>query len=259
MAPTMRADVVIPFHGRSDMVCRCLAALDRSADATLLTGRLLLVDDGSPSADAECVRRAAARFARPVDWIAIDRRSGFVSAVNLAWRRSSAPIAVVLNSDTVPPPNLLPRLTSAIAADPRLGAVGAASDNRCDLYQYRAIPASAHCDSPAVTDVPYLTAMCVAIRRAAVEGPLFDPVFSPGYFEDLDLSCRLRSRGWHLAVHEGCRVHHAGRATFAGEARLDRILARNLAAFEARWSHLPEHDELLGLLSGVGRHAGACA
>lgn len=252
----MIADVIIPFHNRSDVLIRCLGALSRAR----LDAAILLVDDASDPAERKLVQRATEALALPVKWIVLPRRSGFVQAVNTAWLGCGQPISVILNSDTLPPAGLISKLVTCLQQDTGLAAVAPASDNPADLYQYRSSEqAERGIRADGLTFVPYLTAMCVAIRRSAVAGPLFDPVFSPGYFEDLDLSCRLRLAGWQLAVAESCRIHHEGRATFRLDPDLPSIIDRNYETFAGRWSHLPEHNDLVSRLRGPAVHAGAQA
>jgi GT2 family glycosyltransferase len=211
-----------------------------------LHGSVFLVDDASSVAERQLVRSAVAALPLPIQWISLPQRRGFVGAVNAAWPRCASAVSVILNSDTVPSADLLPKLLAALDRDLDIGAIAPASDSRLDLYQYR--PAEGR--GAEITCVPYLTAMCLMIRRRAVAGPVFDPVFSPGYFEDLDLCCRLRAGGWRLAVLESRRIHHTGRATFGLDPELGAVLTRNYATFAARWSHLPEHSDLAARLHG---------
>lgn len=249
----MIADLIIPFHNRADVLLRCLGALsDARPDASIL-----LVDDASDEDEVRRVRRAVDGWALPVEWMTLPRRSGFVRAVNAAWQRCRRPVSVVLNSDTVPAPGLLSKLLECFEDDAGTAAASPASDNPFDLYQYRpSAQAERGTCGGAYTCVPYLTAMCLAVRREAVAGPIFDPDFSPGYFEDLDLSCRLRTAGWRLAVLESCLIHHEGRATFGLDPHLSAIVSRNYATFAGRWSHLPEHGDLVSRLSASAAHNG---
>jgi len=243
---TVTADVIIPFHGQTPMLLRCLSALRTGAR---FEGSIFLVDDASSLEDRERAICAAEAMPQQVRLVSLPRCSGFVHAVNTAWPLCRSAVSVILNNDAVPAANVVHELTGAIERDPGLGAVSPGSDNRADLFQYREAPS----DLPALSRAPYLTAMCLAIRRKAVCGLVFDPSFSPGYFEDLDLSCRLRLSGWKLAVLENRRVHHAGRSTFGLHSGLDRILARNYALFAARWSHLPDHAALTRRLGLAAR------
>ena len=253
----MIADIIIPFHNRADMLIRCLRAL---SVARPLEAEVLIVDDGSVVAERRLSEQAAAEHGGTVNWLGLPRRLGFVGAVNAAWSRCRRPMTVILNSDTVPTPDLVLKLASAFQQDPRTAAAAPVSDNPSDLYQYRP-PQSTTRDvrREDLTMVPYLTGMCIALRRSAIAPPLFDPVFSPGYFEDLDVSCRLRMAGWRLRVVENCRVHHEGQASFGFDRNLRAIIARNYAQFTKRWAHLPEHQDLVWRLRKLARCNEVCA
>jgi len=228
-APPM--DVIIPFHDRHDLLLRCLEALSRNARTR---GHVYLVDDGSPHQPHGDTRRAIEDLRLPLRRLTLERRRGFVDAVNHAWRYCDQPLTLILNNDVVVMADLVAGLTACLTADERLVAVAPASDNPTDLFQYRATP-----HASGLTFVPYLTAMCLAVRRKAIgAGQLFDPVYAPGYFEDFDLSCRLRADGGKLGVFEDCRVHHTGKATFRHDRSLSAYLTRNYRTFAARWGHL---------------------
>lgn len=249
----MKVDVIIPFHGRTDLLAQCLKALSVGTD---IQGRVYLVDDASPPEESERAARDAEALPLPIEFVSLRRRSGFVEAVNAGWQRGQQPVSIILNSDTLPPPDLLPKLSGVLERCGAVAAVAPTSDNPRDLYQYRPSEADAAGASRRgvfwkMSLAPYLTAMCLAVRRDAVEGSLFDSIYSPGYFEDLDLCCRLRTRGWQLAISEECRVRHIGRATFGAEPDLPVLLNRNYARFSERWSHLSEHRELDWLLRSV--------
>lgn len=251
----MKIDVIVPFHGRSNLLLQCL---ERLAAGSGIRGRVYVVDDASPRDEAQRAMRRAGSLPLPVEWLSLSRRSGFVEAVNTAWRRAQQPVTVILNNDTLPTPDLLGKLNGVLESCEGIAAAAPTSDNPTDLYQYRASVRHVALDRrqprgfQKLILAPYLTAMCLAVRREAVEGLLFDPIYSPGYFEDLDLCCRLRARGWRLAILEECRVSHIGRATFGADPNLPFLINRNYAKFSERWAHVPEHRELDLLLKGVG-------
>jgi GT2 family glycosyltransferase len=236
-------DVIIPFHGRVELLTPCLAALARNGPPG---GRVYLVDDASPVRPDRRVRSELDALGLPIEWLSLERRRGFVGAVNHAWERCREPAALVLNNDVIVPPDLVRRLGACLETDGRIAAVAPASDNPTDLFQYRSAAGGS-----GTTEARYLTAMCMAVRRAAVVAPpLFDPVYAPGYFEDLDLCCRLREAGWRLAIVEECLAHHVGRATFGDGRDRNLLVQRNYAIFHARWSRLDSHPELDRLLWG---------
>jgi GT2 family glycosyltransferase len=154
---------------------------------------------------------------------------------------------VLLNNDTVAAPGAIAAMCEAIEQEADLGAVAAASNLPRDLFQYRRAPVNRRHLTPA----DYLTAVCLAVRRCAVGTTLFDVAYSPGYCEDLDLSCRLRTRGWRLAIAEHALVHHVGGGTF-GPPERSSLFARNYATFTARWGWLPTHVALDDVLRKLG-------
>jgi len=158
---------------------------------------------------------------------------------------------MLLNSDAFVRPGVVGLLGDALRRTAGLAAVGPSSTSRRDLMQYRRTPRGEYGGMPGVTPTPFLTAMCLMLRRAAVGERPFDPVYAPGYFEDLDLCCRLRDEGWELGIVEGARVHHVGGATTGRDASRGATMARNFATFSARWHSRPEQESLEAFLRAV--------
>jgi GT2 family glycosyltransferase len=76
---------------------------------------------------------------------------------------------------------------------------------------------------------------CAAFRRALfAELGGFDPLFRPGYFEDIDLSYRAWMRGWRTVFEPRSIIYHREGATLQDRSKEDRfrtLLARNQALF----------------------------
>ena len=249
-------DVIVPFCGRSDLLLVCLHALAQLPPR----GVVYVVDDGSPASEAQVAKTACGSLPLQLRWISLPQRTGFVHAANCGWSESRARIAVILNSDTIPAPGLMGRLSALLQSREDLAAIAPTSTNVRDLYQYRSSVRAATAGGAAITLAPYLTAMCMAVRKDAVRGELFDAVYAPGYFEDLDLCCRLRLRGWQLAITERESIPHVGGASFASDPNTPAVVARNYATFAARWSWLPDHADLLSRLHAVdATEAPACS
>jgi GT2 family glycosyltransferase len=76
---------------------------------------------------------------------------------------------------------------------------------------------------------------CAAFRRtyfAELNG--FDPLFRPGYFEDVDLSYRAWMRGWRIIFEPNSVIYHREGATLqdrSRETRFRTLLARNQVLF----------------------------
>jgi O-antigen biosynthesis protein len=240
-------DIIIPVHGRADLLSACLTSLARGDGKFIET--TYVVDDASPPAEKRDLRAAAAGHPLHIEWLILEHRSGFVGAANAGWKTASGPVAVVLNNDVAVGPNTITTLCDTLSRESDVAAVGPTSDNPRDLFQYRRTAVLRAAAAPA----SYLTAMCLAIRRSAIGEVPFDSVYAPGYFEDLDLSCRLRTTGWRLSIAENAAVHHIGAATYSACAGLSALMERNYATFAARWNFLPTHGTLERALHLAGR------
>jgi GT2 family glycosyltransferase len=165
--------------------------------------RRLLVHDNSPEPQTvERIRAlAAARggaFAR-VDVQGSGHNVGFGRGHNANAARGDAPFIFLLNQDCILEPGALERVVGIAAAD--VADVAA--------WELRQIPYE-HPKSydPVTLETAWVSGAATLVRRAAfdaVEG--FEPrIFM--YGEDVDLSWRLRARGWRLTYQPCCACVH---------------------------------------------------
>jgi hypothetical protein len=225
--------IVIPARDTRELTLRCLASVARADPAA----EVVLVDDAGTDGTAEA---AAQRFPRIV-LIRAPEPAGFTRAANLGMARAGGEILLLLNSDTEVDGPGLAALCSAFAADPRLGAAGAAlhypdgspqwSGGRAPSITWLFALASG---LPALlgrlplyrrlkppgeqgTAVEWVTGAALAVRRSAWEqAGAFDEEFR-FYGQDLDLCLRLRQAGWRVALLADFRVMHHHGATIGGQ------------------------------------------
>lgn len=264
-------DVVLPFYNAPALLGRCLGALEH---ALAPDGGVILVDDASEAAATRLAEDWAAARPHRARYTRHPANRGFRESACTGIALSDAPRFLLLNSDTVPPPALLERLTDAMDRRPPCAFAAPVSNTPADLFQYRedcawrsgplgghlhrASLERARTQAGRVTDAPYLTAACLLVdRRAFEDAGGFSTAYAHGYFEDLDLCCRARQMGYRLAIREDCLVYHEGRGSYAGmtPSRRDALIRRNFQTFCARWGHLPEHAALLERLEAAGRAA----
>jgi len=263
-------DIVIPSYNNSGILSRCLMALEQGAPGR---HRVLVVDDGSGPEHRARVADVIASLDRDAQVLTHDVNKGFKEAILTAMRFSTARYVLLLNDDTVPTADFDLKLLEAIHGDHQTRAVGPVSNHPTDLFQYRPELRSIASDGsidPArlaarfeerrreqgTTEVPFLTGMCLLLDRNVFEqAGYFDGAYEHGYFEDLELCCRLRAMGHRLQVREDCFVYHVGHETYKHKATEEkhRIIMRNFGIYEAAWSHLPEHQELLRRMEYAGQ------
>ena len=154
----------------------------------------------------------------------------------------------LLNNDTRVAPDALDRLLEHASTRPDAGAAGA---RILDLDPPHAIQtwgggriawwrgSSRHFTAETADEkLDYITGASILLRAAALrETGLFDPRFFL-YWEDVDLCCRLRARGWKLTVAAEAVVYHRlSGTTVAASANKDQLI--NASAVHFFRKHAP--------------------
>jgi len=155
---------------------------------------------------------------------------GYARANNQGIAASRGRHVLLLNSDTMVPPNTLRGLTAFMDEHPEAGAVGprlirpdgcpqpfAFGSDPTPLYLLRRglslllLRRPLHdWNTNLVQSVDWVSGACLLLRRQALEqaGPLDEAIFM--YFEDNDLCLRLRRCGWKVYYNPQAFVTHAG-------------------------------------------------
>lgn len=236
--------VIVNWHG-ADEVAGALAALGSWHGR----GTVWLVDNSTDSTQAAALHALAA-VRGDVRVLVSDSNLGFGAGCSLAWAASTAPRVLLLNPDARIAAADVDTLAAALDADARLAAVsprtwwdeargfvlpppsaqgpwpallpwrlalrpGGAARWAAAQVQAERVAAAA----PAVRPVAMLAGALLLLRRSAVQaaGGLFDPRFFM-FFEDADLSLRLRRAGHRLALVQQAQAVHGWRAAPHKEA-----------------------------------------
>jgi GT2 family glycosyltransferase len=260
----MTADVVIVNYNTKADLLRCLGSLVEPKPSML--ARVMVVDNGSTDGSVDAVRAAFPA----VEVFALERNAGFAAANNVAIRASSAPLVLLLNSDTLVTAAALDTLverlesTGATAAGPRIVdaegypevSFGEMLSPMAEVRQRRLVrlaaqrdPASQQTVARLLTDerdVDWVTGACLLVRRdAALAAGLLDERYFL-YEEDVDFCAALRAGGGRILFTPRAQiVHLRGRTRThdpgAATAHYDRS---HLAFYE---KHLPHWAPALRL------------
>ena len=207
--PPEAVTVVIPVRNRPLELERCLQALEPGSS-------VVVVDDGSedPGAIELICQRHAARLVRR------DRPGGPAAARNTALPHATTELIAFLDSDCVPRPGWLERL-SAHFDDPLVGIAAPRVqplDEGGDGLRARFLAARSPLDmGPREARVApdaglaYVPSAALLVRRRAL-GTGFEPGLRHG--EDVDLVWRLHDAGWRVRYDPSARVDHAEPATW---------------------------------------------
>ena len=113
----VRVAVLVPAHNEERGVGAAIASL-RASDLPDL--EIVVVDDGSTDGTAEAARAAGADDPRVL--VLEQANGGKAAAIRRAFDRTTTPIIVVVDADSIVEPGTLRRLVAPFA-DPRIGAV----------------------------------------------------------------------------------------------------------------------------------------
>lgn len=168
-------------------------------------------------------------------------RTGFAATCNRGVAATDGDLIVLLNDDTVPQPGWLYPLQTAARDDRMVGSLLAYPDGRIQhsgvFFRRRAgvLEAFNRRTSAQSSEVPAVTAACVAItRKRWVELDGLDESYVNGY-EDVDLCLRHRADGGHVWFAAESVVAHLESQS---PGRFDHA-AKNIALLQQRWGDLP--------------------
>jgi GT2 family glycosyltransferase len=194
--------------------------------------RIVVVDNGSTDGSI-----AAARDAYPsVAFVENDRNLGVTEGYNAGLRyglEHGAGWVLLLNNDIVVDPAMLMELVNAGESDPKAGLLAPAMyyHDRPDRFWYaggkvnyftgiishRGIRQADRGQYTATEETGYVNGCAMLIRRDAAEKiGLLDPIFSPGYSEDVDYSIRAARAGYRLLFVPSAKLWHKVSASSGG-------------------------------------------
>jgi GT2 family glycosyltransferase len=220
----------------------CLSTAVAAAARYGRSSAVVLVDNRSADDSVAFSRRAF-----PSVEVVLAPRNDFLFSLNDVVRARAEDIVVVLNNDMRFDPDFIAPLVLHFA-DPDVFAVGAAIQTwdgttdtvgprlarvgRCWFYKWW------RTDEQRTALTLEASGGAAAYRRGmfvALGG--FDPLYRPGYYEDLDLSVRGWARGWKAVYEPGSRVYHkisVSMLTRHGQTEQDRLFYRNHVLFTVK-------------------------
>ena len=248
--------VVVSWNTRDDLL-RCLDSVLASRGVDV---HAIVVDNASAdgSADAVAARHPTVTLVRNT------ANEGFARGCNRGILAGASPWVMLLNPDTVVPPDALRRLVDALAPLPRHALVaprlvredGSVEHSAHPLPSLgvemllatgadRLLPRAARSRllleggwrSDQERDVPWVVGAAMLVRRQAIDrcGPLDERFFM--YAEDLEWCDRLRRGGWSIRFVPSVEIIHHGNRSGAqryAERRTAAYLSSTRAFVERR-------------------------
>jgi GT2 family glycosyltransferase len=218
--------VILSWNGRADTL-QCLESLKRQ---TLPPGKIVVVDNGS----TDGLEKALVTAFPEVQYHHLPENLGFGGGMNAGFRmalQAGADYIFALNNDTILAPDCLEKLIAGLELDPRAGAASpwiyfTGPEKKIYFAGGRFTRATLNpVHQPAlreegVREIGFMNGCCPLFAAKALKSAgLYDERFFV-YYEDADLSLRIRQAGFTLLLVPQARVEHrhAG-ATKANDRR----------------------------------------
>ncbi len=211
-----KVSVIIVNYNGQHLLGELFESLARQ---TRLADEVIMVDNASTDRSVDHVREH-------FPWVTVIElltNTGFAEGNNIGVAKAQGDYVALSNSDTVMDERWLAELMQVLEGDDRIGAgvpkisldalgrricqAGAEFNNLGNLWG-RGFNQRDNGQFDTVTEVPGLTACSVMLRRKVFEGePVFDPSFFM-YYEELDLTLRLRASGYSIVYVPTAVVYH---------------------------------------------------
>ena len=240
--------VVVLAWRQTDRLVDCLAALAASESAPPFE-TVVVLNGASP--EVRSIVESRVSGAVLVD---IEQNIGFGGGCNRGVAASRAPLVLFLNDDATVHPGLLRALADRLAGDATIAAAAAVLLNPDGSLQEAGsrvlddagtvqLGAGLAPDSAAaapyltVRDIDYGSGAALLVRRSAFDAVGgFDPIYEPAYFEDVDLSFRLKAAGHRVVLEPAARATHATGSSTATDPRFRSFASDHAGtAFIDRW------------------------
>lgn len=257
----MQASIVIPNYNGIELLQKNLPLVIKAlkyASNNIL--EVIIVDNDSTDASCDFIKNTYPE----VRLIKHTVNRGFVAGVNTGARLSKGDVVILLNTDVLPEENFMVSVWPHFS-NKRLFAVS--------LHEKSYGPAKGVFKDGFIGHMPekehnvsqqtfWVSGGSGVFRRDVWVklGGMDERLFSPGYWEDIDLSYRALKRGYSLLWESKAKVVHEHESTASKfpKGHFDKIRERNQLLFI--WKNLTSRSlfrkHVAGLLTRLAKHPG---
>ncbi|WP_160687134.1 glycosyltransferase [Clostridium sp. C2-6-12] len=252
MIPTNKTSIIILTYNNLNYNIICLDSIRKYTDAN--SYEIIVIDNNSTDGTREWLKEQS-----DIKLILNDENIGFPKGCNIGIEAAEKENDILfLNNDTKVTPRWLSNLKTCLYSNEKIGAAASITNN-CSNYQSINIPYEnmeeliEFADKNNVSspkkweEKTRLVAFCLLVKREVINLiGTFDERFSPGNFEDDDLSMRIIEANYKLMVCHDSFIHHFGSASFnADNGKFNTILKENAQKFQDKWHFNSNYESII--------------
>ncbi len=257
--------IVILSYNNKQIMMDCLQSIFETTNKSMR--EIVVIDNASTDGVTDELKKT--------DGIVLqcnEQNVGFTAGCNQGIKMSSPHNDILLlNNDTLLADNSLFWLRMGLYEDKSVGATGSvtsSSTNDQEIEQKFATPQEyielANRELNLPMEHPYeqrfrLIGFAYLIKRTALDNVgILDEQYSPGNYEDDDISFKLMAGGYKLLLCKNAFIFHWGQMSFKKktpeqDARYRALITENRDKFNAKWKieqykYIDPHMELMGLI-----------
>ncbi|QOT09826.1 glycosyltransferase [Paenibacillus sp. JNUCC32] len=245
----MKTSIVILTYNKLEYTIQCIESIRRFTKPH--SYEMIVVDNNSTDGTQEWLLRQ-----NDIKPILNKSNLGFPKGCNQGIEISSGEAILLLNNDTIVTKNWLNNLLVSLYSEERIGAVGCITNN--SSYA-QSIPENySNLEEMQIFAEEYnqsnaseweerlkLVGFCYLVKRSVINKVgMLDERFTPGNYEDDDLSVRIRKAGYKLLLCKDTFIYHFGSVSFGTNSDyFSNILASNAKKFEDKWGFNPNYSQ----------------
>ena len=236
-----KVSIVIVSYNSQYLMEQCLASIRKNCNPQ--TYQIVVVDNASTDGVREWLQEQ-----KGIKLVLSEENLGFPKGCNAGIEASDDRNDIfLLNNDTRMAPNALFWLRMGLYENAQVGAAGCVANYCGNDQQIEVVfklpneyleygkTLNVYCENP-YEERNRLCGFAMLIRRQVLDsvGEL-DENFTPGFFEDDDLSVRIKDAGYRLMICHNSFIYHAGSQSFSKKSDVNDILNRNHMYFMNKW------------------------
>lgn len=260
--------IIIPVYNKPNYTFSCLKSILKNTGG--VSYEVIIVDDGS---DKETHDMLA--LVENIRVFVNDANMGVVESYNRGAQNAKGEYLVFLNNDTLVIGEWIVRLQNTFTQWPNVGLMGAKliyPDGRLQeaggiVWRDGSSWNYGHLEDPNrpefnyVREVDYCTGACLMIKTAFFfEIGAFDKLYSPAYYEDVDLAFKVRDYGKKVVYQPNAEVIHFEGVTSGKDLSkgVKRYQVLNQDKFKDKWRSKLHRHRNNGVLADLEKDRYTC-
>ena len=209
--------IIIPVYNKFNYTYNCLKSIQRQSD-NKVSYEIIIADDFSDDITVEIDKIVSG-----INVVKTRENSGFLKNCNNAAKKAKGKYILFLNNDTQVQNNWLYALVELIERDSAIGAVGSKMVfengmlleavgivwNDATVSNYGRMGDPALPEYNYLKEVDYISGASLMIRKSVWEEvKYFDEIYTPAYYEDIDLCFSIRQKKYKVFYQPSSVVMH---------------------------------------------------